>query len=107
MLLNEEVGLDSASRVLRTERRNCTFSIAFLLDKDNFGTLMGDMRANPSKNVQLTIGSDANKKFRFVMSNAEWDFTSLDLPDQDMVRVSMSGRALGTNGNDSVKLRIL
>ena len=107
MLLNEEVGLDSASRVLRTERRNCTFSLDFLIDKDNFGTLMGDMLANTSKNVQLTIGSDANKKFRFVMSNAEWDFTSLDVPDQDMVRVSMSGRALGTNGNDSVKLRIL
>jgi len=106
-LLNEEVGEDAASRVLRTDRRNVTFSLDFIIDKDSTGKLLGDMLLDTSQNMHVTIGSLANKKMRFIMRNAHFDFTSLDVPDQDMVRISMTGRALGTNGNDSLKMRIL
>lgn len=106
-LLNEEVGTDAASRVLRNDRRNVTFSLDFIIEKDNTGKLLGDMLLDTAQNMHVTIGSLANKKVRFIMKNAHFDFTSLDVPDQDMVRISMTGRALGTNGNDSLKMRIL
>jgi hypothetical protein len=31
----------------------------------------------------------------------------LDVPEQEMVRVSMTGVALGSSGNDSIKVRML
>lgn len=41
------------------------------------------------------------------MANSEFDFTSLDVPEQEMVRISMTGVALGSSGNDSIKVRML
>jgi len=106
-LLNEEVGYDSASRVLRNDRRNISFTLDFILKKDEVATLLGDMVANTADNIQINVGDQANKTMKIHMKKAEWDFTSLDVPEQEAVRISMSGRAYGTNGNDSLRVRFL
>ena len=106
-LLNEEVGYDSATRVLRNDRRNVSFTLDFLIKKDELGKLLGDMVAKTAQDIQVNIGSIANSTVKVIMANAEWDFTSLDVPEQEMVRVSMTGVALGTNGNDSIKVRFM
>ena len=106
-LLNEEVGFDSATRVMRMDRRTVTFSLDFLVKKDELGTLLGNMVTKTAQNIQVNIGDAANKTMKIEMANSEFDFTSLDVPEQEMVRVSMTGVALGTNGNDSIKVRLL
>jgi hypothetical protein len=106
-LLNEEVGYDSATRVMRNDRRNVTFSLDFLVKKDEIGTLLGSMVAKTSQDIQVNIGSIPNNTIKLIMANGDWDFTSLDVPEQEMVRLSMSGVALGTNGNDSIKVRFM
>ena len=106
-LLNEEVGYDSASRVLRDDRRNITVSYDFLAKKDEIGVLLGRTEGNVSDNVQTNIGEGANKTVKVHMRKVEWDLTATDVPDQGMMRIAKSGRALGTNGNDSLKVRFL
>ena len=106
-LLNEEVGYDSASRVIRENRRNVTASFGFILKKDEVGELLGRRERNDSRNLQLNIGDAANKTCKIHMKDFEWDMTALEIPDQGMARVTMSGRGLGVNGNDSLKVRFL
>jgi len=106
-LLNEEVGYSSASRVLRTDRRNVTFALDFIMKKDEVGALLGDMTRDTAKDMQVNIGDAANKTMKLDMANARLDMVGVEIPDQDMMRISMTGRALGTNGNDSLKVRIL
>ena len=106
-LLNEEVGYDSASRVLRNDRRNVSFTLDFILKKDEVAQLLGNMVTNTADNIQVNVGDQANKTMKIHMKKAEWDFTSLDVPEQEAVRISMTGRAYGTNGNDSLKVRFL
>jgi hypothetical protein len=106
-LLNEEVGYDSATRVMRNDRRNVSFTIDFLVKKDEIGTLLGSMVAKTAQNIQVNIGSIPNNTIKLIMANGDWNFTSLDVPEQEMVRLSMTGVALGTNGNDSLKVRFM
>ena len=106
-LLNEEVGYDSASRVLRNDRRQVTFAMDFILKKDDIPRLLGSMVRRTANDIQINIGDEANKTVKIIMANAEFDFTSLDVPEQDMTRFSITGVALGTNGNDSLKLRFM
>jgi len=106
-LLNDEVGYDSPSRVLRDDRRNVTVSYDFLAKKDEIGVLLGRTEGNVSDDVQTNIGAGANLKLVARMKKVEWDLTATDVPDQGMMRISKTGRALGTNGNDSLKVRFL
>lgn len=106
-LLNEEVGYDSASRVMRNDRRNVSFTLDFILKKDEVSQLMGNMVANTAADIQVNVGDQSNKQMKIIMKKAEWDFTSLDVPEQEAVRFSMAGRAYGTNGNDSLKVRFM
>ena len=106
-LLNEEVSYDSPSRVVRDNRRNITGTFGFILKKDEVGELLGRRERNDSRNVQVNIGDAANKTCKIHMRDFEWDMSALDMPDQGMTRVTMAGRALGTNGNDSLKVRFL
>ena len=106
-LLNEEVGYDSASRVLRNDRRNVTFSLDFILRKDKVSALLGAMLKRTAQNIHVHIGDQTYKKMYIVMKNCEFDYVPIDVPDQQMVRIAMTGRALGTVGNDSLKVRFL
>ena len=106
-LLMDEVGIDSATRVLREDRRAVTFSLDFLMKKEEVGVLLGDMNRNASKSIQVRIGATANKKCYLIMANSEFDMNAVEVPDQAMMRVTMNGVALGTNGNDSLKVRFL
>ncbi len=106
-LLNEEVGTDSATRSMRTDRRNVTFSLEFLVKKDELGKLFGDMHRNTAQNLQVNLGDTANRTVKIRMKNAEWDMVAPQLAGQDMMRISMAGRALGTAGNDSLWVRFL
>lgn len=106
-LLNEEVGYDSASRVFRENRRNVTVSEGFILKKDEVGALLGDMERNVSQDTQVNIGDAANSTVKIIMRSVEWDMSPLDVPDQGAARLVMAGRALGTNGNDSLKIRFM
>jgi len=106
-LLNEEVGYDSPSRVLRDDRRNVTFSLDFLVKKDEVGVLIGEMEGNVAQNIQVNIGGQAHKTLKMHMKNAFFDMSPPEIQDQGMMRVSIAGRALGVNGNDSLKVRFL
>ena len=105
-LLNEEVGTDAPTRTMRNDRRNVTFQLDFLIKKDEIGVLLADMNRNTAKDIEVTLGTEANKKLKLVMANGEFDLSPLDI-GQEMARISMAGVALGTNGNDSLKVRIL
>lgn len=106
-LLNEEVGYDSPTAVQRTGRRRVTFSLEFIARRDEVPTLFGNMMTRTANHVQVTIGGQANKKFKLIMRNAEFDMSPLEQGDMGAARIAMSGVAMGTNTNDSLKLRIL
>ncbi len=106
-LLNEEVGSAAATRAYRNDRRNVTFSLEFLVKKDEMGRLFSQMHRNTAENIQVNIGDEANKTIKIKMKNAEWDMVAPQLAGQDMMRISMAGRALGTAGNDSLWVRFL
>lgn len=106
-LLNEEVGYDSATQSMRNDRRNITFSLDFMLRKDEVPTLLGSMMLDTTQNLQVDIGDQPNKKLVLVMKNARFDVTPLEMGETGPARISMNGVALGTNGNDSLKVRIL
>lgn len=106
-LLNEEVGYDSATQVFRSQKRNVTFALDFMLRKEDVPAILGHMANGSANHVQVTIGDQANKKLKLVMKNAQFDMNPLDLGEAGPARISMNGVALGTNGNDSLKVRIL
>ena len=66
-LLNEEVGYDSASRVMRNDRRNVSFTLDFILKKDEVSQLMGNMVANTAADVQVNVGDQSNKTMKLHM----------------------------------------
>lgn len=103
-LLNEEVGYDSPSRVQRTDRRSVTFNLRFLMKKEQVPTLLADMARDTAKNIQVNIGDQSYKTIKLIMRNGRFDMNALDV-GQNMVQVAMAGVALGTNGNDSLKVR--
>lgn len=105
-LLNEEVGSNSATRVFRKDRRNVTFSLEFLVKKDEVPKLFGDMVRNTAQNIQINLGDTANKQLKIRMKNCEFDLVSPQLSGQDMMKISMTGRALGVAGNDSLNVKI-
>ena len=100
------MGVDSPSRVLREDRRNVTFSLEFLMKKEEVPDLLGDMRRNLSENMKVTIGETAGSIIDLVMINTEFDMGGIDVPDQGMLRVTLNGVALGTNGNDSLRVKM-
>ena len=103
-LLNEEVGYDSPSRVLREDRRAVTFSLEFLLKKENMPDILGSMYAASAHSIQVNVGSGTGETIRAKMINTQFDMAAVEIPDQGMLRCTLNGVALGTNGNDSLRL---
>lgn len=106
-LLNEEVGYDSATQSYRANRRNVTFALDFMIRKEEVPNLLGYMMNGSASNIHVTIGDQANKKMKLIMNNARFDMSPPDMPESGPARITMNGVALGTNGNDSLKVRIL
>lgn len=104
-LLNEEVGSDSGSRVLRDDRRNVTFSMEFLIKKEEVPDLLGSAFAQSGVNVQVNVGDAPGKTLQLLMTNGDLDLQPIDMPDQANARYTMQGQALGTSGNDSITVR--
>ena len=105
-LLNEEVGTDSATEVLRQGRRNVTFSLDMYLKRNETGVLLGGMYNNTSANIEVDLGGATGARVRFKMKDCKWDMVGPDIAESDMARISMTGRAYGVNGNDSLLMRI-
>ena len=105
-LLNEEVGTDSASEVLRQGKRNVTFSLDMYMKKLNTNILLGGMYNNTASDIRVNIGQNTGATVTFVMKKAKWDMVGPDIADNDMARITLTGRAYGTNGNDSLLMRI-
>lgn len=103
-LLNEEVGCDEPSRVMREDRRNVTFSLDFLMKEYDIPTVLGGMNRNTAQNIQVEIGDKSGSTVRLQMLNAEFNMVALDAGDQSMYRISIDGQALGSAGNDSLKV---
>lgn len=105
-LLNEEVGSDGATQVLRTDRRMVTFSLEFIMKKTETW-LLGDVRANNQKNIEVMIGDAAGKRLQLHLPVAEFNFTPANIPEQEVARITLEGQALANNVNDSVKARFI
>jgi len=100
-LLNEEVGSDRATQVLRSDRRNVNFTLDFIMKQDET-YLLGDVRNNLARSLELTLGAGVGKRLMLKMPNAEWEFTPADIPEQEVARISISGKALANNVNDAI-----
>ena len=103
-LLNEEVGSDSATQVIRTDRRNTTFALDFIMKADETW-MLGDVRRNQQKDIEITIGDVSGERLMMILPVAEFDFTPADIPEQEVARISLEGLGLQSNGNDSVKYK--
>lgn len=106
-LLMDEVGVDSASEVLRKGKRNVSFTLDFYAKKTEVGTILGKAYRGDALNLQVNVGEGTGSTVRFVMRNCEANVVAPDIPDNDMARVTLTGRALGTNGNDSLRVKIV
>lgn len=100
-LLNEEVGYDAATQVIRNDRRNVTFSLDFIM-KASETWLLGDVQRNRAQQISIGIGNQSNKTVTIEMPNAEFDFTPADIPGQEISRITLQGRALKTATKPSV-----
>jgi hypothetical protein len=105
-LLNEEVGDDSATQVLRNDRRNVTFALEFIMKKTET-YLLGDVRINAQKDIEVIIGSQTGKRLQMYLPASEFNFTPANVPEQEVARISLEGQALANNVNDSVKARFI
>jgi hypothetical protein len=106
-LLADEVGFDSATEVLRDTKYKTTVSLEFLMKKDQVGLLLGSAYDDAtSGKVHVGIGSTTGGIYEFQMKRVKWDIVAPNVPAEGDARVTMTGRAYGINGQDSLKVRI-
>ncbi len=103
-LLNDEVGQDEPTEVLRAGKRNVTFTYEVQLKKTEVGLLLGGMFGNTGHNIQIVLGHETGGRFEIDLRKARYDMTAPEIAEE-MARVTMTGRAYGVNGNDSLKVR--
>ena len=106
-LLNEEVGTDSASLVYRADKRDVTFSMDFIVKKDEMGKLFGDMHRNTQNNMQVVLNGGAYATVKIRMKRVEFDLSPPAVAGNDMMRLTMTGRALGVAGNDGINFKFM
>lgn len=106
-LLADEYGQDSATEVLRKGKRNVTYTMDFYAKKTEMGDILGKARRGTNLHIQVLLGEQSGKRVRFRMKNCESNVMGVDLPDNDMGRYTLSGRAYGVNGNDSFRVQIV
>ena len=106
-LLNEEVGTDSASLVYRADKRDVTFSMDFIVKKDEMGKLFGDMHRNTQNNMQVVLDGGAYATVKIRMKRVEFDLSPPAVAGNDMMRLTMTGRALGVAGNDGINFKFM
>ncbi len=106
-LLNEEVGTDSASLVYRADKRDVTFSTDFIIKKDEMAKLFGDMHRNTQNNMQIVLDGGAFATVKIRMKRVEFDLVAPAVAGNDMMRLTMTGRALGVAGNDGINFKFM
>ena len=103
-LLNDEVGQEEASAVLREERRDVTFSMEYMLRTADVPQLLGAMYLNEADDMLVEMGDATGSILQLQMANVKYDVVPVDI-GQEMARITMTGRAYGTSGNDSVVVK--
>ena len=67
--------------------------------------LLGDVRKNSQKSIEIIIGDVVGSRLMLSLPVAEFDFTPAEIPEQEVARISLEGRGLMSVGNDSVKAK--
>ena len=102
-LLNEEGGDSDATDVTMEGQREVDISLDFLLRKDE-SYLIEEFDRKVTKDIQIILGDTATKKCTVDADKVEFDPSAVELPESGPGRFSVAGKALGTSGEDELKL---
>lgn len=104
-LNNEESGSDSPTDVIMQDSlREIKLSLDFLVRRED-AHLYSEYRRKIAKDVLLTFGDEAGKRFKARMQNVEFDDGQFDTPNSGPSRVTIAGDALGVSaGEDELTL---
>jgi len=102
-LLNSSFGQTQPEEILNNGMREVTCNIDFIADTTN--TYLGkEMARKTAYDVQIILGDTAASRVKINMDNVEFDPGAYDSPEEDVVRWSSAGIALGTSGEDEIDL---
>jgi len=97
----EVVGQDRI-QVYRITSREILYSMQCLLRRDDL--LAMKPVGVTTLNVDVTIGDTAGKKITIDVPTWQVDIPEIEVPESGLIPVTLSGRALGSSGDDSFKI---
>jgi len=103
-LLNEEFGDSNPTDVVMAGMREVTFSLDLIVKKDETH-LHSEFFRKIQKDLRITLGDTAGDIVRIDMDTCEIDPVGVEIPEEGMSRVSLSGVALASSsGEDEISM---
>lgn len=103
-LLNEEFGESSPADVVMGGMREVTFNLTLIVKKDETH-LHSEFFRKVQKDLRITLGETAGSIVQIDMDTCEIDPVGIDIPEEGIQRVSVSGVALASaSGEDEITM---
>jgi len=105
-LRNDEFGSESASGYRHPEFREVTCSLD-LYFKKNAAKWLNDAKRFTAQDIEVNLGDTEGYKMEIDANQVEFEIPSIDVPDNDECTISLSGKCLGSAGEDEIVVKFL
>jgi len=105
-LRNDEFGSASASGYRHPEFREVTCSLD-LYFKKNAAKWLNDAKRFTAQDIEVNLGDVEGYKMEIDANQVEFEIPSIDVPDNDECAISLSGKCLGSAGEDELVVKFL
>lgn len=105
-LRNDEFGTESASGFRYSEFREVTCSLEMYFRKGAAKWLNDAKRFTP-QDIEVNLGDTDGYKMEIDANQVEFEIPNIDVPDSDECTISLTGKCLGSAGEDELKVSFL
>lgn len=105
-LRNDEFGSSSASGFRHPEYREVTCSLDLYFLK-GAAKWLNDAKRFTAQDIEVNLGSIEGYKMEIDANQVEFDIPKVEVPDSDECTISLSGKCLGSAGEDEIVVKFL
>jgi len=100
---NDEFGADSARGYRHPEFREvlCGFTLWF---EKGAVKWLNDAKRFTEQEIEVVLGDTAGKKLQVDANQVEFDIPKVEVPDNDECTIAISGKCLGSSGEDEITM---
>ncbi|MBA7544245.1 hypothetical protein ES705_36597 [subsurface metagenome] len=105
-LRNDEFGSESASGFRHPEFRDVTCSLDMYFKKDA-AKWLNDAKRFTAQDIEVNLGTTEGYKMEIDANQVEFEIPTIDVPDTGECTITLSGKCLGSSGEDELKVCFL